>query len=87
VWYIYVLRCADDSFYVGETDDVGQRVSRHNEGRGSSFTATRRPVRLVFTELHESRDQALVRERQLKRWTRAKKEALISGNQAGLKDA
>jgi putative endonuclease len=63
---VYILRCADNSLYIGETDDVGRRVSRHNDGRGSSFTATRRPVHLVFAERCESRDSALAREKQLK---------------------
>jgi predicted GIY-YIG superfamily endonuclease len=87
VWFVYILRCADSSFYIGETDDVPARVSRHNDGRGSTFTASRRPVRLVFTEVHESRADALVREQQLKRWTRAKKEALIAGDRIALKRA
>jgi predicted GIY-YIG superfamily endonuclease len=85
VWFVYILRCSDDSLYIGETDDVAARVSRHNDGRGSSFTATRRPVRLAFAEGHESRRSARAREKQLKRWTRAKKEALIAGDLAELK--
>jgi putative endonuclease len=60
-------------------------MTRHNDGRGSSFTARRRPVQLVFTEEHDCREAALARERQLKRWTRAKKEALIAGDLALLK--
>ena len=73
--------------YIGETDDLAARVSRHNDGRGSSFTASRRPVRLVWTESHDSREHALTRERQLKGWTRAKKEALIAGDMGALKRA
>jgi putative endonuclease len=85
VWCVYIVHCSDDSLYVGETDDVAARVTRHNDGRGSSFTARRRPVRLVFTEEHHCREAALARERRLKRWTRAKKEALIAGDLALLK--
>jgi predicted GIY-YIG superfamily endonuclease len=85
VWFAYIVRCADNSLYVGETDDVDARVSRHNDGRGSSFTAARRPVQLAFAERHESRERALAREKQLKRWTRAKKEALIAGDLLELK--
>jgi predicted GIY-YIG superfamily endonuclease len=87
VWFVYILRCSDNSLYIGETDDVAARGSRHNDGRGSSFTASRRPVRLVWSESQESREDALERERQLKGWTRAKKEALIAGDMAALKRA
>jgi predicted GIY-YIG superfamily endonuclease len=85
MWFVYILRCAGDALYIGETGDVPARLSRHNDGRGSSFTASRRPVRLVFTEAHASREHALTRERQFKRWTRAKKEALIAGDRMALK--
>jgi predicted GIY-YIG superfamily endonuclease len=85
VHYIYILRCADDSLYVGETSDVVARVLRHQAGEGSGFTRQRLPVTLVHAERHADRPRALSRERQLKRWTRAKKEALIAGNLALLK--
>jgi predicted GIY-YIG superfamily endonuclease len=85
MWFVYILRCAHGRLYVGETNDVAARVARHNDGRGSSFTAA--PVHLVFTEAHETRESALGRERQLKRWTRAKKEALIAGDRMALKRA
>ena len=71
-----VLRCADNSIYISETNDLALRVLRHNEGRASSFTVTRRPVVLAYSESHPDRVAALTRERQLKRSTRAKKEAL-----------
>jgi predicted GIY-YIG superfamily endonuclease len=85
VWFVYILRCRDNALYVGETNDVDLRVVRHNEGRGSRFTARRLPVTLAFSEPHIARDAALARERQLKRWTRAKKEALIAGDRPTLK--
>ena len=78
--FVYILSCADDSLYIGETDDVPGRVARHNDGRGSSFTASRLRVRLVSTEVYKSRDEVLAREKQLRRWTRKKKDALIAGN-------
>jgi putative endonuclease len=80
VWYVYILRCADDALYIGETPDLATRLARHNDGRASIFTAARRPVALVYAEQHSNRELALARERQLKRWTRAKKEALIAGD-------
>ena len=85
MWYVYILRCADGALYVGETNDVGRRVRKHNEGSASRFTAGRRPVTLVYSERCSSRETALARERQLKRWTRAKKEALIAGDLTRLK--
>src|SRR5438477_1469875 len=79
VHWVYILRCADDSLYVGETNNLDLRLTRHNEGTGSAFAARRRPVSLVYSESHPDRIRALARERQLKRWTRAKKEALVEG--------
>ena len=76
---VYILRCADDSLYVGYTFDLELRMVHHNEGRGSRFTALRRPVELIHTERHETLASALERERQLKHWTRAKKLALVNG--------
>jgi putative endonuclease len=77
VYYCYILCCADDSFYVGVTDDLAQRVRDHNEGRGASWTAARRPARLVWTEEHPTLSAARTRENQLKRWSREKKDVLV----------
>ena len=85
MWYTYVLRCADGSLYIGTTNDLPRRVARHHEGRASRFTASRRPVTLAYSEPYGSRDDAFARERQLKRWTRAKKEALVAHDTALLK--
>ena len=82
--YVYVLRCADGALYIGETRDVERRLAMHNNG-GCSFTDSRRPVSLAYREAVKTRADALKRERQLKRWTRAKKEALVSGDTALLK--
>jgi putative endonuclease len=86
VWFVYILRCADDSFYVGETRDVARRVAKHNEGSAAAHTARRRPVRLVHVEQYSTREECLKRERQLKGWRRAKKEALAAGNKLLLKN-
>ena len=80
VHYIYILRCADDALYVGETADLIARWNKHIEGSASAFTSKRRPLTLVYAEEHVSEAAAIKRERQLKRWTRAKKEALVSGD-------
>jgi predicted GIY-YIG superfamily endonuclease len=83
VWFVYILRCADDSLYIGETGDVERRLEKHKQG-ACAYTHTRRPVVLVYSETCPSRDAALRRERQLKGWTRAKKDALIGGDLATL---
>ena len=83
--WLYILRCADSSLYIGETTDLELRILRHNEGRGCAFTASRLPVALAYSESHDDRESALRRERQLKRWTCAKKEALIAGDLVALK--
>ena len=80
VYYVYLLRCADDTLYTGSTNDLDARELAHNTGRGARYTAGRRPVRVVYSETHESRSAALRREYQLKRLSRAEKEALIAAN-------
>ena len=76
-YYVYILRCADNTLYTGSTNDLAAREFAHNAGRGGKYTAGRRPVRVVYSEMLESRSQALRRECEVKRLTRAKKEVLI----------
>ena len=83
--FVYILRCADGSLYVGETEDLAARLAKHNDGSASAYTAARRPIALVHSEVHTDQAAALARERQLKGWTRAKKEALIADDLAKLK--
>lgn len=85
MWFVYILRCADGTFYVGETGNLLQRLQQHNKGCASAHTATRRPVRIAYAEELADREAALARERQLKRWSRAKKAALIVGDPVALK--
>ncbi len=84
-FYMYMLRCSDDSYYTGHTDELDKRVEQHNAGE-DSYTKSRLPVELVFSESFGSRDQAFAAERQVKGWSRAKKEALIRGDWAKMKD-
>jgi len=80
VRYIYILRCADKSLYVGHTDNPEARKRAHDAGTASSHTAKRRPLEIVYVESCNSLKEAVKRERQLKRWSHAKKEALITGD-------
>lgn len=78
MYYVYMLRCADGTFYIGFSNDVEKRVRIHNEGKaGAKYTKARRPVSLVYKELCESKSDALKREWQLKKLTRAQKQDLI----------
>ena len=79
-FWVYMLRCADRSYYVGHTDDLERRVAEHASGAIGGYTSVRLPVELAFAAEMPSRDEAIVRERQLKGWSRAKKEALIAGD-------
>jgi len=82
---VYIVRSSDGTLYVGHTEDPETREKEHNDSRGARYTAMRRPIRLVYTEALESLGAAVRRERQLKRWSTAKKEALIEGDLARLK--
>lgn len=79
-FYAYMLRCSDGSYYVGHTDDLDARIGTHQAGLLLGFTRTRRPVQLVWHQDFAERDQAFAAERQIKGWSRAKKEALIKGD-------
>jgi putative endonuclease len=81
---VYILQCADASYYVGSAADVERRLDEHNDGRGSRHTASRRPVRLMYTEECSSLRACVARERQIKGWSIAKKRALIEGRTADL---
>jgi putative endonuclease len=78
---VYILRCADGSYYVGITrGTLDDRVAQHSAGNYDGYTARRRPVILVFAQEFERITDAIAAERQLKGWSRAKKEALIRGD-------
>ena len=76
-WVVYILRCADESFYTGITNDISQRLKLHQEGKASRYTRSHGPVRLVYQEMLADRSRALVREYELKCLPRPKKELLI----------
>lgn len=78
-WYVYMVRCSDESLYTGITTDIGRRMKEHNgEGaRGARYTRPRRPVSLVYQESFQSRSDAARREYALKGLGRKEKEALV----------
>ncbi len=79
--YVYILRCADGSYYVGSTRiSIEVRVGQHNAGTYDGYTKSRRPVELVFSQFCDRITDAVAAERQIKGWSRAKKEALIAGD-------
>jgi tRNA/rRNA methyltransferase len=84
-FYAYMLRCSDGHYYVGHTDDLDARIAQHHEGSFPGYTQNRRPVELVWSDRFPDRDQAFTVERQLKGWSRAKKEALIRGDWEALR--
>ena len=75
---VYMLQCSNGELYTGYTGNLERRVEVHNKGKGSRFTRSRTPVRLVYSEKYKSRREAMRRERQLKRKTRKEKMELIS---------
>ena len=76
---MYILECADGSYYVGSTIDLHRRLQEHLSGIGANHTRKRLPVKLVYYEKYERIDHAFYREKQVQGWRRAKKDALIRG--------
>jgi putative endonuclease len=85
--FVYMLRCADDSFYVGSAtgDDLSKRIGEHQSGAYRGYTWSRRPVELVWSEQFDRITDAIAAERQLKGWSRAKKAALTRGDWASIR--
>ena len=85
MYWVYILLCFDGTFYVGHTRDLQDRLARHNAGTAALYTRIRRPVTLVYSEAHTEESNAVAREMQLKKWSRAKKKALIDGDMSRLR--
>jgi type I restriction enzyme R subunit len=83
--YMYILECADGTFYVGSTRDLRSRIAQNEKGEGAQHTAARRPVKLVYYECFDRIDKAFEREKQVQGWSRAKKLSLITGDVESLK--
>lgn len=79
--WLYILRCSDGSYYVGSTRDALEgRIAQHNAGTFEGYTASRRPVELIFSQWFDRITDAIENERKLKKWSRVKKEALVGGD-------
>jgi putative endonuclease len=76
-WYTYILRCFDNSYYVGITNNLEKRIILHNIGKGSKYLLSKLPIRLIYSEKYINKSEARKREIQLKGWSRIKKENLI----------
>lgn len=79
-FWVYVLKCSDGSYYTGHTDNIEKRMNDHHMRLIEGYTAARHPVELVFSQDFPTREEALALERQIKAWSRAKKEAMIRGD-------
>lgn len=79
-WYVYMLRCRDNSLYTGYTDNVDRRCAVHNAGKGAKYTKSRGPVAVVYREECPDKSAALKREAAIKRLSHAEKEILIAGH-------
>jgi putative endonuclease len=78
--FVYVLECADGTFYTGYTTDVERRVAEHDAGEGEKYTRGRTPVELIYKERFDSRSAAMRREHEIKTFSRARKERLVGGS-------
>jgi|SRR5690606_18135026 len=85
-YYVYILKCADASYYTGITNDIDRRLLEHQEGiNKGSYTHGKRPVELIYYETFNDVNQAIAFEKQIKGWSRKKKEALIKENWEDIK--
>lgn len=78
--HVYVLECADGTYYTGYTTDLDRRIAEHNAGKGAKYTRGRTPVQLIHTESFGSRSAAMAREYEIKQLSRAEKERLVTGD-------
>jgi predicted GIY-YIG superfamily endonuclease len=81
-FWVYILHCADNSYYTGHTDNLDKRIVEHQMGEIEGYTSTRLPVKVVFADEFPTREEALAHERQIKGWGRKKKEAMMRGDWA-----
>ena len=80
MFWVYILHCADGSYYTGHTDNLEKRLTQHQAGECEGYTVSRRPVNLVWSQECVTREEALLAEMQIKGWSRKKKEAMMRGD-------
>jgi putative endonuclease len=78
--YMYILKCSNGAYYTGSTNNLEIRLEQHQKGEGAQFTRRNLPVELVYFEEFNRIDEAFYREKQIQKWSRKKKEALINGD-------
>ena len=78
-FFVYILKCGDDSYYVGSTNNIEKRIERHSAGEAAKWIKNRLPIKILYQEKHETLLSARQREKQIKGWSRKKKENLITG--------
>jgi putative endonuclease len=87
MFFVYILQCSDGSYYTGHTDNLEKRINEHSLGLITNcYTYNRRPIKLLFSQEFYTREEALSSERQIKGWSRKKKEALIDNDWEKLKE-
>lgn len=79
-WFVYIVQCSNGSYYTGHTHSEAKRLDRHQKGTGAKHTAVFSPQDIVYSEQFETEQAAIRRERQIKRWSKTKKKALIEGD-------
>lgn len=77
MWYVYILKCNDGSYYTGITNNLKQRITEHNSGKGARYTRVRKPVTLIYQEEYPDKLSASKREIKIKDMSRERKEELI----------
>ena len=82
--WMYILKCGNDKFYTGSTNDLDRRLIEHQTGEGANYTRKNQPVELVYFEEFDRIHKAFYREKQVQNWSHAKKQALIDGDLEGL---
>lgn len=85
-FFVYILKCSDESYYTGHTDDIEKRLNEHKTSISKCYTSKRLPFELVFNQSFPTRVEALVAERKIKGWSRKKKEALIESDWGLIKE-
>ncbi len=77
-WYLYIVKCSDDTLYTGISVDIPSRIAKHNSGKGAKYVRTRLPVTLVYSETFETHKEAILREIYIKSWSKTRKLRLIN---------